>query len=36
MIDISIRMKQICDRTLLKPLTTLFQNLVKYSYYQDI
>ena len=34
--DISIRMKQICDRTLIKPLIILFQNLVKYSYYPDI
>ena len=34
--DISIRMIQICDRTLLKPLIIIFQNSVKYSYYQDI
>ena len=34
--DISIRMKQICDRTPIKPLIILFQNLVKYSYYPDI
>ena len=30
--DISIRMIQICDRTLIKPLIILFQNSVKYSY----
>ena len=34
--DISIRMIQICDRTLIKPLIILFQNSVKYSYYPDI
>ena len=34
--DISIRMIQICDRTLLKPLIIIFQNSVKYSYYPDI
>ena len=34
--DISIRMTQICDRTLLKPLIIIFQNSVKYSYYPDI
>ena len=33
---ISIRMIQICDRTLLKPLIIIFQNSVKYSYYQDL
>ena len=33
--DISIRMIQICDRTLIKPLIILFQNSVKYSYYPD-
>ena len=32
--DISIRMIQICERTLLKPLIIIFQNSVKYSYYQ--
>ena len=31
--DISIRMIQICDRTLIKPLIIIFQNSVKYSYY---
>ena len=31
--DISIRMIQICDRTLIKSLIILFQNSVKYSYY---
>ena len=34
--DISIRMIQICDMTLRKPLIILFQNLVKYSYDPDI
>ena len=34
--DISIRMIQICDRTLLKPLIIIFQNSVKYLYYPDI
>ena len=34
--DIFIRMIQICDRTLIKPLIILFQNSVKYSYYPDI
>ena len=34
--DISIRMIQICDRILIKPLIILFQNSVKYSYYPDI
>ena len=34
--DISIKMIQICDRTLLKPLIISFQNSVKYSYYPDI
>ena len=34
--NISIRMIQICDRTLLKPLIIIFQNSVKYSYYPDI
>ena len=33
---ISIRMIQICDRTLLKPLIIIFQNSVKYSHYLDI
>ena len=33
--NISIRMIQICDRTLLKPLIIIFQNSVKYSYYPD-
>ena len=33
--DISIRMIQVCDRTLLKPLIIIFQNSVKYSYYPD-
>ena len=28
--DIFIRMIPICDRTLLKPLITLFQNSAKY------
>ena len=35
-VDISIRMIQICDRTLIKPLIILFQNSVKHSYYPDI
>ena len=34
--DISIRMIQICDKILIKPLIILFQNVVKYSYYPDI
>ena len=34
--DISIRMIQICDRTLLRPIIIIFQNSVKYSYYPDI
>ena len=34
--DMSIRMTQIADRTLTKPLIILFQNSVKYSYYPDI
>ena len=34
--DTSIRMKQICDRTLIKPLIILFQNSVKYLYYPHI
>ena len=34
--DISIRIIQICDRTLLKPLIIIFQNSVKYSHYPDI
>ena len=34
--DIFIRMIQICDRTLLKPLIIFFQNLGKYSDYPDI
>ena len=34
--DISIRMIQICDKTLLKALIVLFQNSVKYLYYPDI
>ena len=34
--DIPIRMIQICDRTLIKPLIILFQNSVKYSYYPGI
>ena len=33
--DVSIKMIQICDRTLLKPLIIIFQNSVKYSYYPD-
>ena len=34
--DISIRMIKICDKSLLKPLTLLFQNSAKLSYYPDI
>ena len=34
--DISIRMIQICDRTLLKPLIILYQNSIKCSHYSDI
>ena len=34
--DTSIRMTQICDRTLIKPLIFLFQNSIKYLYYPDI
>ena len=34
--DISIRMIQICNKTLLKQLIILFRNLVKYSHYPDI
>ena len=34
--DISIRMIQICDRTLLNPLSIIFQNSVKYLYYPDV
>ena len=34
--NIPIRMKQICDRTLIQTLIILFQNSVKYLYYPDI
>ena len=34
--DIFIRMIQICDRTLVKPLIIIFENSVKYLYYPDI
>ena len=34
--DISIRMIQTCDRTLLNPLSIIFQNSVKYLYYPDV
>ena len=34
--DISIRMIQICEKALVKPLIILFHNLVKYLYYPDI
>ena len=34
--SISIRMIQICDEALIKPLIILFQNSVKYSNYPDI
>ena len=34
--DISIRMIQICNKTLLKQLIIIFRNLVKYSHYPDI
>ena len=33
---ISIKIIQICDRTLIKTLIILFQISVKYSYYPDI
>ena len=34
--DIFIRMIKICDKSLLKPLTILFQNSAKFSHYPDI
>ena len=34
--DISIRMINICDKSLLKPLTVLFRNSIKSSCYPDI
>ena len=34
--DISIRMIQICHKSLLKPLILLFQNSAKLSYFSDI
>ena len=34
--DISIRMIKICDKSLLKPLTLLFENSTKSSCYPDI
>ena len=34
--DISIRMIKICDKSILKPLILLFENLTKSSYYPDI
>ena len=34
--DISIRMIQICDKSLLKPLIVLFRNSIKSSCYPDI
>ena len=34
--DISIRMIKICDKSILKPLIILFENLTKSSYYPDI
>ena len=34
--DMSIRMTQVGNRTLIKPLIILCQNSVKYSYYPDI
>ena len=33
---ISIRMIKICDKSILKPLTILFENSMKPSYYPDI
>ena len=34
--DISIRMIEICDKSLLKPLILLFENSIKDSCYPDI
>ena len=33
---ISIRMIEICDESILKPLLILFKNSLKFSYYPDI